>query len=480
MLYNFKYKTMGEQKEAVVHLKCVARIASIPLIETSWTYASDFYTKVKVSNPLFNWGLSTAEATVQAAVERTKPIVSKFEVPLSLADSLVCKSLDLVEKQLPVITLPPELIFVSTKDYVSSTIVQPVLKRADSVKQFGREQAHTVLESKYTNFAAYRLDSALDLADKYIDQYLPPAEGTQEESIETNNTTGSKAVQALHKADRVTKKLQRRLTQRTLAEARALKKQSEDTLQTLMYLGELLVKDPKAVFELSKDLWAHLSQDEPENQAPPTTLEQLMVMLTRESARRIVHLFNYTRSAVVALPHNVNVSLHKAAGFCSDLSDALVKAAHLEEARNKVISNARQRILFIQKLISDINSYATNQLGIVHHYCTTSAQTLYKMCYCQILQRLRRADCHKMVAMHENSDQQLSHGNASAHATQHGQKFPPKNHFPEFQQPLFLPDPASSDLFLSLRNNNHWERERYQEIHQNLLRELSPISEDDF
>jgi hypothetical protein len=45
----------------------------------------------------------------------------------------------------------------------------PVLRRADSVKQFGLNQA---------NSAVLRLDSVINVADKYVDQYLP---GTTEE-----------------------------------------------------------------------------------------------------------------------------------------------------------------------------------------------------------------------------------------------------------------------------------------------------------
>lgn len=40
----------------------------------------------------------------------------------------------------------------------------PVLRKADSVKQFGLNQA---------NSAVLRLDSVIDIADKYVDQYLP-------------------------------------------------------------------------------------------------------------------------------------------------------------------------------------------------------------------------------------------------------------------------------------------------------------------
>lgn len=44
----------------------------------------------------------------------------------------------------------------------------------------------------------------------------------------------------------------------------------------------------------ARELWTYLSNDEPENQARPQTIEELIVLVTRESARRLVHLVNYT------------------------------------------------------------------------------------------------------------------------------------------------------------------------------------------
>lgn len=47
--------------------------------------------------------------------------------------------------------------------------VRPVLKRASSVKQIGT----AVLDSRVSTYAADRIDGALDVADKYVDKYLP-------------------------------------------------------------------------------------------------------------------------------------------------------------------------------------------------------------------------------------------------------------------------------------------------------------------
>lgn len=55
-----------------------------------------------------------------------------------------------------------------------------------------------------------------------------------------------------------------------------------------------IATDPKLALQKAKELWDYLSEDEPENQARPVSLEQLIVLLTRESARRLVHLVNFS------------------------------------------------------------------------------------------------------------------------------------------------------------------------------------------
>ena len=66
-----------------------------------------------------------------------------------------------------------------------------------------------------------------------------------------------------------------------------------------------LATDPKLAFQKAKELWKTLSLPEPENQARPTTLEQLLVLLTRESARRIVHLVNGAAALASKTPNSL-------------------------------------------------------------------------------------------------------------------------------------------------------------------------------
>jgi hypothetical protein len=67
------------------------------------------------------------------------------------------------------------------------------------------------------------------------------------------------------------------------------------------------VTDPKGSVDFMVHLWQELSEDEPENQMPPETLEQRSALLAREAARRLVHVVN----ALAALPAAASNRLSK-------------------------------------------------------------------------------------------------------------------------------------------------------------------------
>ncbi|XP_030563901.1 lipid storage droplets surface-binding protein 1 isoform X2 [Drosophila novamexicana] len=295
-----------------LHMEAIDRITSIPLVESSVKRVEHIYDKVKNNNRLFSWYFETAEATISAAYDTVQPAVKLFELPIKRLDNMMCKSLDILEQRIPLVYLPPEMMYWNTKEYMSDHLVRPVLKRADSVKQIG----NAVLESPLTTYAADRIDGAFTAGDKFVDKYLVPIRIDQDQTDAAPHDDDNEppagaasdergAIKAIHHGQRFSRKLKRRLTQRTLAEARALKKQSKEAIHVLIYAAELIATDPKQAMQKAKELWGYLSADEPENQARPVTLEQLIVLLTRESARRVVHLVNFSANVASNIPKHL-------------------------------------------------------------------------------------------------------------------------------------------------------------------------------
>jgi len=263
--------------------------------------------------------------------------------------------LDMVEQRVPSVYLPPQLILYNTKEYMSDHLVRPVLKRAGSVKQIGS----AVLDSRVSTYAADRIEGAIDAADKYVEKYLPQDEDqVGAAQIVNDDDNESHVIHTFHKGQRFSKKLKRRLTQRTVLEARALKKQSKEAIHILIYAAELIATDPKLAFQKAKQLWAILSQDEPENQARPQTIEELIVLITRESARRLVHLVNFSVNTVSKVPSTVRDLLHQFLFY----SDSIVKAVHLDEAKSKAVNETYSIISRIQALYDFLQVYTTRSL----------------------------------------------------------------------------------------------------------------------
>ncbi|XP_065348614.1 uncharacterized protein LOC135945121 isoform X2 [Cloeon dipterum] len=122
-----------------IPLEAVHRIAKIPVVESSMNIASDVYSRVKESNSMINWTLSTAENTVSKAVEHAIPVAEKMEKHLKRVDSILCSSLDYVEAKVPAVKLPPHEIYENTHKLVESKL-QPALERASELKQKGAEK----------------------------------------------------------------------------------------------------------------------------------------------------------------------------------------------------------------------------------------------------------------------------------------------------------------------------------------------------
>ncbi|XP_076547982.1 lipid storage droplet-1 isoform X2 [Osmia lignaria lignaria] len=327
------------------YFESVARISNLPIVENSIHIAGSMYDRIKRSNSLMSWSLCTAEQSLAIATASAKPAIYALNGPITTIDHLLCKGIDIVEQRVPAIHLPPHLIYCNAREYVSNKIVRPVLMRAGSVKQIGSQAA---------NVAADTLDGALTVADKYVDRYLP-ADPTDKEEI-TPSESVSRTTRTIKHGASLSRKLQKRLTRRTLAEARALKEQGTECIHVLLYVVELLATDPKLAYKMAKELWATLSLPEPENQARPTNLEQLLVLLTRESARRIVHLVNGTTALAARTPRDVGRILVK-------LSHQLLAVAEATLKMLPIIgkNDTAKQISVIRSAVQRLNS-TTNHL----------------------------------------------------------------------------------------------------------------------
>lgn len=134
---------------ALTHMQSIDRFAHIPAIEQTVQVATTIYEKVKDYNNVTNWTFSTAESTVQKAIEISTSVVNQFEGPIKRMDGLLCSGLDYVEEKIPAVKLPPgEVLFqmyTSTKGYVDDKL-QPAIQTARDVIEPAVHVALQVME----------------------------------------------------------------------------------------------------------------------------------------------------------------------------------------------------------------------------------------------------------------------------------------------------------------------------------------------
>jgi hypothetical protein len=82
--------------------------------------------------------------------------------------------------------------------------------------------------------------------------------------------------------------------------------------------------------EKMKAIWKHLSEDEPENQKPPANIEQLIEMLSREGARRFVHLTNFAVQNIYTTPTHAKQAFSYAVHEAVVLADQFIKVLYIK------------------------------------------------------------------------------------------------------------------------------------------------------
>ncbi|CAH1955212.1 unnamed protein product [Acanthoscelides obtectus] len=158
-------------------MESVNRISKLPVVESTIQTATSLYEKVKDYNTVTHWTLSTAESTVQKAVEVGKPIatpvIKNLEGPIKKVDGVFCTGLDYVENKLPVVKMPPNEILESTKEYVHNT-VQPAVDTARSYAEPAVKQAMDIAQPA-VKAAVEAAQPAVEQARHMVEPLVQPA-----------------------------------------------------------------------------------------------------------------------------------------------------------------------------------------------------------------------------------------------------------------------------------------------------------------
>ncbi|CAH1408359.1 unnamed protein product [Nezara viridula] len=189
----------------------IGKLKEIPLVECAYNTSTDVYKKVKESNGLLEWTLQSAEGAFMTALEVVAPVANKLQQPIQVVDDTLCKGLDVLQEKVPIVKEPPAQIVETAKTKVSQLSASTV-EQVHSITNKSWDKANEVLSStRYGNVALSGLDSASNVADRYIDYYLPAAEGEENIHPHPSSECEDKVLHTVHTVGTLSTKVGRRV-----------------------------------------------------------------------------------------------------------------------------------------------------------------------------------------------------------------------------------------------------------------------------
>lgn len=237
--------TGDHQSSVLPHLESWDRMLKLPVVDATWQQTQNVYGRVKDHNPFFSWAFGTAEHVVQQAVNRSAPIVHKFDRSIQLVDQTLVKGIDRLEVSAPIIKEQPQEIYNQAKSKVLGTVKpytekvcelrQTSQQKAASLKDLSWKKANEVLATQYGSFAVNGVDTTAQLAERLLDYYFPKCEGDLEEDNAPISVKEDPALHTVQTVGRLSNKVARRVYRTVSKQVKSLRKEDvKDYIATLI------------------------------------------------------------------------------------------------------------------------------------------------------------------------------------------------------------------------------------------------------
>uniref|UniRef100_A0A669F298 Perilipin n=1 Tax=Oreochromis niloticus TaxID=8128 RepID=A0A669F298_ORENI len=257
--------------EVIPTQSVVERVASLPLVSSTYGLVSSVYSSTKDNHPYIKTVCEAAEQGVRTitsvALTTASPIIDKLEPQIAMANDLACKGLDKIEKTLPILHQPSEQIVSNAKDVVttakdvvtgtvsgakgtvSDTLTSVVEKTrgavhggVDKTKAVVNGSVSTVLESRVARLISSGVDTALSTSESLVEQYLPMTEAELELEAKTVQSCDNKEPSYYVRLGSLSTKLRKRAYSRAVVQIRDSKQRCMEFISELNSTVDLVIE----------------------------------------------------------------------------------------------------------------------------------------------------------------------------------------------------------------------------------------------
>ncbi|XP_011691456.1 PREDICTED: lipid storage droplets surface-binding protein 2-like [Wasmannia auropunctata] len=217
---------MATEVAQLPHLKVFERVMELPIVELALVKSAETYSRVKSSNQLVHWALSTAESSISTATRQAMPIAvpiaKRLESPINFVDNTLCFGLDKIEEKVPLVKEKPAQIYEKAVLRISH-VNDLILEQAANLRDISWNTANQILDTRYGSVAVRGIDNTAGVVDKLIDRYFP-ATG-EEQPIDINPVEEDKLLHTLQTVGHLSNKAARRLYLNIISHLNTIKKE---------------------------------------------------------------------------------------------------------------------------------------------------------------------------------------------------------------------------------------------------------------
>ncbi|XP_041738418.1 perilipin-2-like isoform X1 [Coregonus clupeaformis] len=379
-----------ESVKVVNNQNVVERVASLPLVSSTYDMVSSAYCTTKDNHPYLKSMCEVAELGVRTittvALTGAAPIIGKLEPQIAMANDLACKGLDKIEKTLPILHQPSEQIVANAKDAVtvsvtvakdsvSHTLTSAVDRTRGAVQdsvQMTRAavsgSVNTVMESRMAQMVSSGMDTALTTSESLVDQYLPRTEDELE--MEAKTVKGFDVAKDTPnyyvRLGSLSTKLRKRAYHKALAQVKDTKQRSQESISQLNHTVDLIDYARKNIDGANQKVKGKLSSlvewksneegdsDEAEN------IEWRTLAMARSLTQQLQTTCLTLVSGLQGLPQNIQEEALSLSRSASQIYSSFSKAAAFGDLSDGVLASSKAQLSKMKESLDDVMDYLIN------------------------------------------------------------------------------------------------------------------------
>ncbi|XP_072457945.1 perilipin-5 isoform X2 [Notamacropus eugenii] len=374
-----------EEEPQAQSTNLVSRVASLPLVSTTYARASAVYNSVKENHPYLNSLCGVAERSLQSlstkAAQGAQPILSLLEPQITSVNKYACKGLDKLEKKLPFLRQPSEEVVTSAKDAVTSSVTKAV-----DLAQKGRRWSVDLTRSVVTSgvdtvmgmgqMVTNGVDAMLGKSEELMDHFLPMTDEERDELAAAAAEDGALAPGAdqhqtsyFVRLGSLSSQLQQRVYQQSLGRLRQKKHQAQesfsqlhDTLEMIHYMKHGSNHNFQGGQGRLKQLWQDWSHQDEECRQSQVELQTLD--LSRDLTQELQVTCETLAASVQGLPPAVQEKVLEVQRSVEELHQAFSAARSFHDLPPAFLAKGRGHMAQAHTTVDELLDFVLQSIPL--------------------------------------------------------------------------------------------------------------------